>query len=184
MRQVIDVPILTIARLGSFDSAAATVVISEPVMEKNTVATAANTGVQPFGAKPPCTVRLPMVGPAGEVKPKAQAAATTMKARMAPTLTDENQNSNSPYDRADSRFTAVITAISTRPISQIGSAIHCWISLAPAIASIGTTITQKYQYSHPATNPAPCPSPWRANSVKDRMPGCATAISPSMRMIR
>ena len=43
----------TIARAGSFDSAAATVVISAPTSEKNTVVTVASTGTHPFGAKPP-----------------------------------------------------------------------------------------------------------------------------------
>ena len=64
---------------------------------------------------------------------------------IATTLIDENQNSNSPYDRAESRFTAVMTAISTSPICQTGSAIQCCRMAAPAIASIGTTTIQKYQ---------------------------------------
>ncbi len=54
--------------------------------------------------------------------------------------------------------------------------------LAPAIASTGTTIIQKYQYSQPAMKPAQGPRPARANSVKDRTAGNATAISPSMRI--
>ena len=40
------------------------------------------------------------------------------------TLIDENQNSNSPYARADMRFTQVITSISAPPISQTGSGSH------------------------------------------------------------
>jgi hypothetical protein len=54
--------------------------------------------------------------------------------------------------------------------------------LAPAIASTGTTIIQKYQYSQPATKPPQGPSPARANSVNERTCGMVIAISPSMRM--
>src|SRR6187431_2694677 len=119
MRHVMDVAMRTTAFSGSFDSAAATVVISAPTSEKNTVVTVASTGTQPLGAKPPWAVRLASVAPVGEVRPKAKAAVTRTKATMAATLIDENQNSNSPYERADSRLTAVITAISARPICHI-----------------------------------------------------------------
>src|SRR6266704_4701518 len=103
-----------------------------------------------------------------------------MKTMMADTLMDENQNSNSPYERADMRFTPVITAIKPRPNSQEGTRgiQECRI-LAPAIASTATVMIQKYQYSQPATKPAQGPRPVRANSVKARTFGRATAISPS-----
>ncbi len=65
-----------------------------------------------------------------------------------------------------------------------GSGIQCSRILAPAIASTGTTRTQKYQYSQPTTNPAPSPRPARANSVNERTLGSAVAISASMRMTR
>jgi hypothetical protein len=71
MRQEIDVAIRTTAFSGSFDSAAATVVISGPTIEKNTVVTAPSTGAHPLGAKPPCVVRFDHAGPAGEVRPAA-----------------------------------------------------------------------------------------------------------------
>src|SRR4051794_39128227 len=112
MRQEMEVAMRTTAFSGSVDSAAATVVISGPTKEKNTVVTVASTGTQPIGAKPPCAVRLASVAPCGDVMPNAWAAATRMKAMIAATLIEENQNSNSPYERADNRLTAVITAIS------------------------------------------------------------------------
>ena len=146
MRQEIEVAMRTTAFSGSFDSAAATVVISGPTIEKNTVVTAAITGVQPLGAKPPpWAVRFDQVGPCGEVKPNAYAAATAMNATIAATLIDENQNSNSPYERAESRFTAVMMAMSASPICQTGRSNQRCRICAPAMASIGTTTIQKYQ---------------------------------------
>ncbi len=53
MRQTTAVLILAIARSGSADSAAAMVVISAPVMAKNTVGTVASTAIHPCGVKPP-----------------------------------------------------------------------------------------------------------------------------------
>ena len=117
-----------------------------------------------------------------EVSPKAQAAATRMKATIADTLMSANQNSNSPYERAEIRFTPVMIAISPTPISHAGNAIHCCSNCAPAMASTGTTTIQKYQYIQPTTNPAQSPRPVRAKSLKVRTCGSATAISPSMRM--
>src|SRR5882672_8261949 len=98
-----------------------------------------------------------------------------MKTMMADTLMDENQNSNSPYERADIRLTPVITAISPRPSCQDGSGSQECRMLAPAIASTATVMIQKYQYSQPATKPAQGPSPVRANSVKARTFGSETA---------
>ena len=44
--------------------------------------------------------------------------------RLAATLIEENQNSNSPYEREDSRFTAVSASIRTSPICHTGRSIH------------------------------------------------------------
>ena len=44
--------------------------------------------------------------PRGEVKPNAKAAASAMNTMIAATLMEANQNSNSPYERADIRLTA------------------------------------------------------------------------------
>jgi len=136
--------------------------------------------------KPPCAVRLAKVLPAGEVTPQANSAASAMNTTMAATLMEANQNSNSPYERADIRFTAVMIPMSTMPSSHGGTSAHganqlCRM-LAPAIASTGTTIIQKYQYSQPATKPAQGPRPARANSLNERTCGSDTAISPSMRI--
>ena len=97
---------------------------------------------------------------------------------------EENQNSNSPKDRADIRFTAVMAESSTRPSAQIGvpGSQVCRI-LAPPMASIGTTATQKYQYSQPLVKPAQSPRPRRVYSVKLPSPGAAAASSLSMRMM-
>ena len=70
------------------------------------------------------------------------------------------------------------------PICHVGSSgSQRWMIPAPAIASTGITITQKYQYSQPTENPAQFPSAARVNSVNERTCGISTAISPSMRMI-
>ena len=82
-----------------------------------------------------------------------------MNTTMAPTLSSENQNSNSPYERTDIRLLSVIRLISTRPIAHTGTpGIQSWISAAPAMVSAPTTITQKYQYSQPLTKLARAPS--------------------------
>src|SRR3984957_11227534 len=101
---------------------------------------------------------------------------------IAATLIDANQNSNSAYERADIRSTALITAINPTPSCQVGNGSHWCRILAPAIASTGTTMIQKYQYSQPQVKPAHGPKPTRANSVNELVVGRATAISPSMRI--
>src|SRR6516225_7622086 len=68
-----------------------------------------------------------------------------MNTTIAATLIEANQNSNSPYERADMRLTAVMMAISTMPSSQVGSPSQPCRMVAPAIASTGTTMIQKHQ---------------------------------------
>jgi hypothetical protein len=68
-----------------------------------------------------------------------------MNATIAATLIDANQNSNSPYERVDSRFVAVKITISASPICQTGRGIQVFRIVAPAMASMPTTTTQKYQ---------------------------------------
>src|SRR6202030_300038 len=184
MRQITVVVILAIARPGCADSAAATVVISAPVRAKNTVATAASTAIQPRGVKPPLFTRFAKVAPEGDVQPKAKEAAITMNTNIAATLMEANQNSNSAYERADIRLTPVMMVIKPRPICSCEKGSQCCRIFAPAMASTGTTMTQKYQYGHPTTKPAPSPRPQRANSVNERTLGSAVAISPSMRITR
>ncbi len=91
-----DVDIRATARAGSADSTAAMATISAPIIEKITVVTAASAASAPFGAKPPCANRLENPGAGPAMSPKAWAPATRMKAMMADTLIEENQNSNSP----------------------------------------------------------------------------------------
>jgi len=43
------------------------------------------------------------------------------------------------------RLTLVISSINATPISQEGNGSQRWMMVAPAIASTGITITQKYQ---------------------------------------
>src|SRR5579862_3800488 len=131
MRTMTVVLMRATARAGSFDSAAAMVVISAPVREKYTVTAPESTATQPLGAKPPYWVRLAKVGPAPEVSPKAKAAARQMNATIAATLMEANQNSNSPYERADMRLTAVITAMSPRPSGRRSMPVQPCTMLAP-----------------------------------------------------
>src|ERR1044072_2632885 len=105
-----------IVRADSLDSAAAIVTISAPHSEKMTVVTPASTETNPKGAKPPCAVRLENVGPVDEVNPNAYAPAMKMKMMIAATLIGENQNPTPPYEREDSRFTAVSASINASPI--------------------------------------------------------------------
>src|SRR5688572_27965046 len=158
--------------LDSADSAAATVTISAPTMEKMTVVTPVRTAARPKGTKPRCAVRLLIPGLAGLPAPSSQPAATTMNTTIAATLIDANQNSNSPYERAEVRFTAVRITLIPRPICQtsnIGS--HTCAVSAPTSASNATTTTQNHQYSHPVMNPAPSPRAARTYSVNEPRPG-------------
>src|ERR1700730_4160373 len=82
-----------------------------------------------------------------------------MNTRIAAAFMEANQNWNSPYERADRRFTAFMMPMSASPSSHGGKPSQPCRMLAPAIASTGTTIIQKYQYSQPATNPAHGPKP-------------------------
>ena len=106
-----------------------------------------------------------------------------MNTMMAATLIEANQNSNSAYERVDMRLTAVIAAINAVPVTSLGTpGNHCCRITAPAMASTGITMIQKYQYSQPTVKPAQSPRPARANSVNDRTSGRETAISPTQRM--
>src|ERR1700743_2512184 len=119
----------------------------------------------PLGVKPPCAVRLakPTAGPGH--RPTMQAAQTHRKTTMAATLMEANQYSASPHERTDSRFRTVNTSTSPRVTVQGGMCGNQKLSsLAPATASMATTITQKYQYIQPVKNPASSPSAMRLYS--------------------
>jgi hypothetical protein len=68
-----------------------------------------------------------------------------MKAMIAATLIDANQNSNSPSDLTDHRLVRVRALTRMRLMSQIGASIQRWRIVAPATASMARTIAQKYQ---------------------------------------
>ena len=85
-----------IVLFDSADSAAATVTISAPTMEKITVVMPLRIAIQPKGAKPWCAVRFARPGLAGFFTPISQPAAMTMNTTIAATLIEANQNSNSP----------------------------------------------------------------------------------------
>jgi hypothetical protein len=147
---------------GSADSAAAIVTISAPTNAKITITTPDRIVTMPSGAKPSWLVRLERPGESPPPIPSRKPMAMTMKATIATTLMPANQNSNSPNDFTDVRFTPVSSVISPSAISHSGRSIQrCRIS-APATASIASTIAQKYQYSQPVLKPAQPPSARRA----------------------
>src|SRR5262245_8371496 len=111
MRTTMLIVMREMTRVDSLDSAAAIVAISAPQSENTTVTTPASTATQPSGTKPPSDTRFENVGPVFEVIPSAYAPAMKTNATIAATLMDENQNSNSPYEREDMRFTAVSSAM-------------------------------------------------------------------------
>ena len=84
------------ARSGSSDSAAAMVTISAPTKAKITITTPERIVTPPSGAKPPWAVRLLRPGESPAPTPSRKPAAIAMKAMIAATLIDANQNSNSP----------------------------------------------------------------------------------------
>src|SRR6478672_8442672 len=101
---------------GSCDSAAATVAISAPTIEKTTTTT------------------------------EEKIAPSRRKTTMAATLMPANQYSNSPYEPTENRLVPVISVISARATSHSGtSGSQNCTTLAPATASKPTTTTQKYQ---------------------------------------
>ena len=82
---------------------------------------------------------------------------------MAMTFTDENQYSNSPNERADTRLLAVRASIRPRLSTHSGTAgSHRCRMRPPATASTATTMTKKYQYIQPVTKPPRRPSACRA----------------------
>ena len=65
---------------------------------------------------------------------------------IAVTLMPANQNSNSPNDDTEKRLVSVINDSSTSEQSHRGMpGSQYWMTLAPAIASNPTMMTQKYQ---------------------------------------
>src|SRR6202035_557386 len=116
-------------------------------------------GSTPFGAKPPCAVRLATAGAAPGQRPRTNTPASIKKTAIAATLIEANQNSNSPNDLTEMRFVRVSESSSAKLMNQVGaSGSQKRTSPAPAPASRATTMTQKYQYIQPVREPASSPS--------------------------
>src|SRR6476659_10179938 len=144
-RRITDWVALAIAFSGSCDSAAATVAISAPTIENTTTTMLEKIAPTPCGKNPPWAVRLLTSKPCPGQRPTTKSVPSTRNATMANTLMPANQYSNSPYDRTDTRFVAVISTISPRDSSHSGASNQKVMIFAPATASKPTTITQKYQ---------------------------------------
>jgi hypothetical protein len=137
---------LATARSGSADSAAAMVTISAPTKAKMTTTMPERTVMPPCGKNPPCAVRLLSPGESPLPSPSSQPTPIRMKRRIAATLMEANQNSNSPNDRTDHRFVAVSAVMRMRLRSHIGMpGIQLRMISAPATASTARTMAQKYQ---------------------------------------
>src|SRR4051794_27216574 len=145
-RRITDWVALAIAFSGSCDSAAATVAISAPTIEKTTTTMLEKIAPAPLGRNPPWSVRLLRSKPWSGQRPITNRVPSTRKAMMASTLMPANQYSNSPYEPTENRFVAVISVISARAKTQRGTSENQTRRIsAPATASKPTTITQKYQ---------------------------------------
>src|ERR1700757_2216625 len=121
MRATTDLVARWTASPGSLLSAAATVTISAPTMEKITTTMAAKTAPTPFGKKPPCDVRLEKsVWWPGRL-PRTNTVPTPRRIAMVATLIPANQNSNSPKDDTENRLVAVISTIRHSESSQSGA---------------------------------------------------------------
>src|SRR5690242_1719472 len=158
MRMITEFAALATAFSGSSDSAAAIVAISAPTIDKMVATTPTVRAETPCGKNPPWEVRLEKSMCLCGHRPKTNNPPSPMKAMIAATLIPANQYSNSPNDATENRLVAVIAT------SRINEVTHNGIPgnqnpmiFAPATASKPTTVTQKYQYSHPTEKPAQLP---------------------------
>ena len=120
-RSTTELVALAIALSGLSDSAAATVAISAPTMEKMTTTIEANTALTPLGKKPPWAVRLLKSMSLPGHRPRANSPPRARKTQMAATLMPANQNSNSPKEETENRLVAVISTISPSDSSHSGA---------------------------------------------------------------
>src|SRR6185437_3875333 len=121
MRATTDRVAFWTASSGSRLSAAATVTISAPTMEKITTTMAANTAPTPWGKNPPCACRLARPPWCPGTNPMTYAVPTIRKITMVATLIPANQNSNSPKDDTENKLVAVINTIKHSDSSQSGA---------------------------------------------------------------
>src|ERR671927_18942 len=145
MRMITEFAALATAFSGSWDSAAAMVATSAPVIEKITVTTAAVIPSTPNGRKPPWAYRLEKSIDLSGHTPNTYANPTARNALV-----------------------AVIALMRTSETSHSGTpGIQYWTIFAPAMASNPTMITQKYQYNQPTEKPAHPPIASRPESAND-----------------
>src|ERR1700730_19385725 len=103
-------------------------------------------GSMPFGAKPPCAVRLATLGAAPGHRPRTKRPASIKKTVIAATLIEANQNSNSPNDLTEMRFVRVSSSITPKLMSHGGSlGNQKRLSPAPATVPLATTLPQSRQ---------------------------------------
>ena len=95
-RRMTDWVALAIARFGSEDSAAATVAISAPTIEKTTTTMLEKIAPNPWGRNPPWLVMLLTSNDWPGHRPTTKSVPSVRKATMANTLMPANQYSNSP----------------------------------------------------------------------------------------
>src|SRR4051795_9371720 len=110
-RKITDWVAFAIAFSGSCDSAAATVAISAPTIEKITTTMLEKIAPKPCGRTPPWAVRLLTSKERSGHSPRTNRAPSTRNAMIAKTLMPANQYSNSPYDPTDTRFVRVISTM-------------------------------------------------------------------------
>src|SRR5919112_3422705 len=163
MRAITELAALATALSGSFDSAAAMVATSAPVIEKMTVTMATVIPLKPWGRKPPWAVRLEKSIALSGHRPNTYAVPIPRNTTIAATLMPANQNSNSPNEETEKRLVSVIAVNRTSEHNHRGmpGSQYCTI-FAPAMASKPTMMTQKYQYNQPTEKPAQPPSASRA----------------------
>ena len=96
MRQTTELTALVTPRTGSSDSAAATVAISAPTIEKMTTTMPEKRTSGPLGMKPPWAVRFEKSIERPGHRPKTKHEPMTRKMMIVATLMPANQYSNSP----------------------------------------------------------------------------------------
>ena len=174
---------MAIADDGFSDSAAAIVTISMPPNANATANNPAATPGIPFGMKLPF-VRLwaPTNSVSGK-SPKINNIPTMRKKRITATLTNANQNSNSPNPCTFAKFTTAKNVTHTNAGIHGSIPNHCPMMPAAPVISAPITMVSMNQYNHPSENPAQCPNACSAYTANDPEFGRAAAISPSICII-
>ena len=133
------------ARAGSFDSAAATVVISAPVSAKITVVTPASTETAPAGAKPPNAVRFDKAGARLSGQSEDIGAGDRDEGDDGGDLDGGKPELELAIEARRGEVDGGQARQQRQPDRPDGKGGHCCRMMAPASASTATTIIQKYQ---------------------------------------